>query len=352
MELEESAEADYMKGVKHLCECEVKRVPTKYILPVPDRTQAEPDLLELPIVDISDLHPGSAGRERALSSLADACRKYGLFQVVNHGLPGEVLRSMIEVSRSFFKLPLKERERFMSSEVLSPVRYGTSFNQTMDGVFCWRDFLKLTSHPLPEVLSLWPASPPDLREVAVSYARETRNLFLDLMAAIMETLGVEDAKMMEKFREGSQLMVLNFFPPCPQPELTLGMPPHSDYGFLTVLLQDGVNGLQMQHQGRWATVNAAAGSLLVNVGDHLEIFSNGKYKSVLHRVFVNATSPRVSVASLHSLSPAAVVSPSPQLVTASEPRRYMDTGFAAFLHHLSSRGTTAKSFLESRKLAH
>ncbi|CAA6673365.1 unnamed protein product [Spirodela intermedia] len=307
MELEESAEADYMKG----------RVPTKYILPVPDRTQAEPDLLELPIVDISDLHPSSAGRERALSSLADACRKYGSF-------------SMIEVSRSFFKLPLKERERFMSSEVLSPVRYGTSFNQTMDGVFCWRDFLKLTSHPLPEVLSLWPASPPDLREVAVSYARETRNLFLDLMAAIMETLGVEDAKMMEKFREGSQLM----------PELTLGMPPHSDYGFLTVLLQDGVNGLQMQHQGRWATVNAAA------------IFSNGKYKSVLHRVFVNATSPRVSVASLHSLSPAAVVSPSPQLVTASEPRRYMDTGFAAFLHHLSSRGTTAKSFLESRKLAH
>lgn len=110
-----------------------------------------------------------------------------------------------------------------------------------------------------------------LREVGVSYAQKTRSLFVELMAAIMETLGVEDAKMMEEFREGSQLMVLNFFPPCPQPELTLGMPPHSDFGFLTVVLQDGVNGLQIQHQGRWATVNVAAGSLLVNVGDHLEV---------------------------------------------------------------------------------
>lgn len=83
-----------------------------------------------------------------------------------------------------------------------------------------------------------------------------------------------------------------------------------------------------------------------------QIFSNGKYKSVLHRVFVNAADPRVSVASLHSLPAAAVVSPSPQLLAAGEPRRYMDTGFAAFLHHLSSRSITGKNFLESRKLAH
>ncbi|MQL72115.1 hypothetical protein Taro_004471 [Colocasia esculenta] len=365
---EESLDSKYMKGVRHLCDSGVTRLPTKYILPVPDRPastspkgwansprddQRKPSL-HLPIIDLSELRQDSNRRSNnhVLRSLAEACEEHGFFQVVNHGVPAEVLRSMVDVSRRFFELPFEERARHMSSDIFAPVRCGTSLNQRTDRVFCWRDFLKLSCHPLPRTLPHWPSSPPDLRQVAVSYAQQTRSLFLVLMGAILETLGVEDCKpMMEEFQEGTQMVVMNFFPACPEPDLTLGMPPHSDYGFLTLVFQDGVRGLQIQHRGDWVTVEpATADSIVVNVGDHLEIFSNGKYKSALHRVVVNSAKPRISLASFHSLPAATVVSPAPHLVDAHNPRRYLDTDFAAFLAHLSSNETKGKSFLDSRKL--
>lgn len=96
------------------------------------------------------------------------------------------------------------------------------------------------------------------------------------MDGIFESLGLKDTdgddnvEEME-FENGNQLMVFNCYPPCPQPELTLGMPPHSDYGFLTLLLQDDVPGLQILHQDSWVTVEPIPNSFVVNLGDHLEV---------------------------------------------------------------------------------
>lgn len=82
----------------------------------------------------------------------------------------------------------------------------------------------------------------------------------------------------------------------------------------------------------------------------IQIFSNGRYKSVLHRVLVNSLKSRISVASLHSLPPERMVSPSPELVNDENPRMYKDTNFAAFLNYMSSFETKHKNFLETRKL--
>lgn len=115
--------------------------------------------------------------------------------------------------------------------------------------------------------------------MAATYAEETKHLFLRLMEATLESLGIMEANqegkdnhiLKEMEDDGSQLMVANFYPPCPQPDLTLGMPPHSDYGFLTLLLQDEVEGLQIQFQGNWFTVQPINNAFVVNVGDHLEV---------------------------------------------------------------------------------
>ncbi|XP_072968119.1 probable 2-oxoglutarate-dependent dioxygenase SLC1 [Typha angustifolia] len=346
----ERDEKKYMKGVKHLCESGVTRVPTKYILPVSDRPRglaAARRNLKLPVVDLSRLR--TSDRPQVLESLAMACKDYGFFQVVNHGIARDVLRGMTDVGRRFFAMPFEERAKYMSADIRSPVRYGTSFNQMNDGVFCWRDFLKLNCQPLPGVLPYWPSSPVDLRERAISYAKETKHLFLEIMGAILETLGVDNG-ILEEFNNGTHLMVLNCYPACPEPDLTLGMPPHSDYGFITLLLQDEVAGLQVQHGDEWITVDPLPQSLVVNIGDHFEIFSNGRYKSVLHRVVVNSSRPRVSVASFHSLPAEKVVSPSPELITGDQPPLYKDTDFAAFLDYLASNETKHKNFLDTRKL--
>ncbi|RZR86859.1 hypothetical protein BHM03_00014144 [Ensete ventricosum] len=163
----------------------------------------------------------------------------------------------------------------MTTDVRSSVRYGTSFNQTKDRVFCWRDFLKLTCHPHDGVLPHWPSSPADLREEAASYAKHVKSLFLVVMAAVLESLGVGTSAL-DEFDAGSQLMVLNCYPACPEPDLTLGMPPHSDYGFLTFVLQDEVEGLQVLRGDEWITVDPVPNAFVVNVGDHLEVSTQPK----------------------------------------------------------------------------
>ncbi|KAF4388104.1 hypothetical protein F8388_014787 [Cannabis sativa] len=284
----------YQKGVKHLYESGITKVPHKYILPLEERpnifthknhhnqpitstptptTTTSPkdtkNLIKLPVIDFSELMESSK-RPQVLKSLENACQQYGFFQVVNHNIPKEVIREMMEVSTKFFELPHEERAKYMSSDMKAKVRYGTSFNQTKDKVFCWRDFLKLVCNPISDVLPHWPSSPVDFRNLAATYAKETKSLFLILMEAIVESLGI--------------------------------------------------------------------------------IFSNGKYKSVLHRVLVNSMRGRISVASLHSLSFMDMVSPSPKLINETSPKRYKDTDFSSFMEYISSREPKKKNFLESRKI--
>ncbi|XP_030440650.2 probable 2-oxoglutarate-dependent dioxygenase SLC1 [Syzygium oleosum] len=363
-------ESKYQRGVRHLCEGGIERVPRKYVFPVLERPDLDTErsnvcygssqTLKLPVIDFARLQ--GSNRSQVLKCLANACEEYGFFQLVNHGIPSEVIEEMGSVGRRFFELPYEERCKYMTPDMRSPVRYGTSFNQNTDPFFCWRDFLKLSCHPLPQHLPSWPSNPSDLREVAANYSTKTKFLYLKLMEAILESLGVKETapklmedhesdRMAKDLENGSQIVMVNCYPACPEPDLTLGMPPHSDYGMLTLLLQDeSVQGLQIHHGGRWVTVEPLPNSFVVNVGDHLEIFSNGKFKSVLHRVLVNPSSTRISIASLHSLSFDSTVRPSPKLIDEANPRRYKDTDFASFLHCISSVGHKDKNFLDTRKL--
>ena len=116
----------------------------------------------------------------------------------------------------------------------------------------------------------------------MEYAKENKRVFMVIMEAVLESLGLGlGLEMKREFEEGSQMMVTNCFPACPEPELTMGMPAHSDYGFLTLLLQDDVEGLQVQYEGEWITVQPLPDSILVNVGDHLEVGVNSSLISSL-----------------------------------------------------------------------
>ncbi|KAL6660949.1 hypothetical protein ACP70R_000333 [Stipagrostis hirtigluma subsp. patula] len=351
-----------LKGVRHLSDSGITRLPDRYVLPASDRPAAggaaadvPAGRVKLPVVDLARLRD-PAGRAAVLATLDAACRDYGFFQVVNHGVGGEVSGGVLDAARRFFELPFAERARYMTPDVRTTVRYGTSFNQANDAVLCWRDFLKLVCQPLADVVPEWPDNPTDLREVASRYAVATHGLFVELMEAALEALGIPaggGGGLLGELAAGraSQMMTLNCYPACPQPELTLGMPPHSDYGLLTLVLQDRVEGLQVLHAGRWLTVDPIPGSFVANVGDHLEIFSNGRYKSVMHRVRVNSTRPRISVASFHSVPAERAVGPAAELVDGDRnPRRYMDTDFATFVAYLASAEGKHKSFLQSRKL--
>ncbi|CAL4994088.1 unnamed protein product [Urochloa decumbens] len=340
-----------IKSVSHLSDRGFTSLPERYVLPASERPGDGLGRVRLPVVDLERLRD-PAYRAAVIKGLDAACHDYGFFQVVNHGVDLEVITGLLDVARRFFELPLPRRARYMSADVRAPVRYGTSFNQAKDAVLFWRDFLKLAScQPLHASVASWPDDPADLREVAARYAMANHQLFMEIVEAALEALGIACRhSLLQELAVGYSQLMLNCYPACPQPELTLGLPPHSDYCIFTLLLQDQVEGLQVMHHGRWLTVDPVPGSFIVNVGDHLEIYSNGRYKSKLHRVRVNSSSPRISAASFHSLPAERVIGPAAEMVDERNPRRYMDTDYANFLAFLASAEGKHKSFLQSRKI--
>ena len=112
-------------------------------------------------------------------------------------------------------------------------------------------------------------------EVSLEYSQRIKKVVEELLKGISKSLGLEEWYIDKAMNmsSGLQVLVANWYPPCPQPEHAMGLPPHSDYGLLTVLTQNEVGGLQVQHQGKWFNVNLIPNSLLVNIGDHLEVNS-------------------------------------------------------------------------------
>jgi len=191
--------------------------------------------------------------------------------VTNHGIPAGVVEGMLRVAREFFHLPESERLKCYSDDPKKAIRLSTSFNVRTEKVSNWRDFLRLHCYPLQSFVDQWPSNPPSFRQVVGTYATEARALALRLLEAISESLGLDRSHMVTAMGRQAQHMAVNYYPPCPQPELTYGLPGHKDPNAITLLLQDGVSGLQVQRNGRWVAVNPVPDALVINIGDQLQV---------------------------------------------------------------------------------
>jgi len=103
------------------------------------------------------------------------------------------------------------------------------------------------------------------------YCKEVRAVALNLLEAISESLGLEFDYLNKALGNHEQHMAINYYPKCPSPELTFGLPPHSDPNILTLLLQDEVPGLQVLNNGQWIDVNPIPNSFVINIGDQLQV---------------------------------------------------------------------------------
>ena len=101
-----------------------------------------------------------------------------------------------------------------------------------------------------------------------------RALILRLLAAISEALGLDSDYLNQILGKHSQVMSINYYPSCPNPDLTIGVAGHSDGGAITVLMQGDVSGLQVFKNGKWAAVEPIANALVVSLGDLLQVRKN------------------------------------------------------------------------------
>ncbi|KAI4325031.1 hypothetical protein MLD38_030462 [Melastoma candidum] len=320
-------------------------LPDSYVRPEHDRPRPEDisPCKDVPIVDL-----GCGDRPRIVQEIAAACMHFGFFQVIGHGVPGEAVEGMLGVAASFFELPMEEKMKLYSDDPSRTTRLSTSFNVKKEAVHNWRDYLRLHCHPLEKYVPEWPNNPPSFKEVVSNYCKEVRRLGYKIEELISESLGLDKDTVKDVLGDAQgQHMAVNFYPPCPRPDLTYGLPGHTDPNALTVLLQDSrVPGLQVLKDGKWLAVRPIPGAFVINIGDQLQALSNGKYKSVWHRAVVNGDVSRISVASFLCPENNAMISPPKSLVEAGSGAVYRDFTYAEYYAKFWSRNLDQEHCLE------
>ncbi|TKW29006.1 hypothetical protein SEVIR_3G366800v4 [Setaria viridis] len=258
--------------------------------------------ISIPVIDLSASSSSDArARAEVVAQVKAAAETAGLFHLVNHGVPGELLSDMLASVRRFHEAPPEAKRPYYTRDPGRRLRFNSNFDLFSSPAANWRDTLFCAAAPdppPPEEL------PPAVRHVMPEYAAAARGVAARVLALLSEALGLAAGRLAGMGCAEGLSLVCNYYPPCPEPELTLGCGAHSDPSFLTVLLRDAHDegGLQARlgcGGGRWVDVPPVApGALLVNVGDLLQLVSNGRFRSAEHRVVARRSTDkaRVSVA--------------------------------------------------------
>ncbi|XP_058074994.1 jasmonate-induced oxygenase 2-like [Magnolia sinica] len=343
--------------VQSLSESDMKAIPSKYIKPLSERPSSDwvdqTSDINIPVVDLGGLYGNAVDREKTIRMVANACQEWGFFQVINHGVSVELMDKIKHVWRDFFHLPLEIKEEYSNSPNTYE-GYGSRVGVEKATVLDWSDYFFLNLMPYSiRNMDKWPNFPASLGTVINEYGSELAKLSKVLMGLLSKSLGMEEESLRDGFggEEMSMSLRANYYPKCPEPHLTLGLSAHSDPGALTLLLPDDhVNGLQVRKGDTWVTVKTAPNSFIINVGDQIQVLSNGIFKSVEHRVMANSTQERLSIAIFYNPKNDVLVGPAPELVTPHRPALYQPMNFGDYRLYMRMRGPRGKSHVECLKL--
>jgi isopenicillin N synthase-like dioxygenase len=250
----------------------------------------------LPIIDVAPLTAGGAGQEQVAARVDAACRQSGFFYVSGHGVDAGLQRDLQTVAREFFARPTAEK---MQIEMNRGGKAWRGYFRVGDELTSGRPDQKeglyfgqelAADHPLVQQgiplqgPNLFPEVPAGMRSTVLQYMAALTELGQRLMGGIALGLGLPESYFAEHgTRDPLTLFRIFNYPPPASPE-HWGVGEHTDYGLLTILLQDDVGGLEVKSKSDWILAPPLPGTFVCNIGDMLDRMTRGVYRSTPHRV--------------------------------------------------------------------
>ncbi|MEM7173510.1 MAG: 2-oxoglutarate and iron-dependent oxygenase domain-containing protein [Pseudomonadota bacterium] len=271
-----------------------------------------PDFNSIPVIDLEILRrkgDGQADHADLARGLHAALKDVGFAYLVGHGVPTSLRDALLHQARAFFARPMAEKQAIAINRwhrgYMAPNSslIVTSSVATVEKPNQSESFMALhrvpdggpaeataASHPVSNSRPLdgpnqWPAGQPGLEPAVMNYMAAMEGLARQLVQLIALGLGLPADHLATHFDRPTVFLRLLHYPPQ-RPETGLfGSAPHTDYGFLTLLAQDEVGGLEVRNKaGRWIPAPPLADAFVLNVGDILSRWSGGRLASTPHRV--------------------------------------------------------------------
>ncbi|KAK3027289.1 hypothetical protein RJ639_041110 [Escallonia herrerae] len=249
----------------------------------------------IPLIDLS--------KPASKNLLIKACQDFGFFKVINHGVPTEFISKLESKAMKFFSLPLSEKEKAAPPD---PFGYG---NKSIgpNGDVGWVEYLLLTTSPQFNYHGLATnigENPEKFRCAVNDYVSSVKKMACEILELLADGLKIQQRNVFSKLlmdEQSDSVFRLNHYPPCPESqELNggnlIGFGEHTDPQIISVLRSNNTSGLQISlRDGNWISVPPDQNSFFINVGDSLQVMTNGRFKSVRHRVLANSLKSRVSM---------------------------------------------------------
>ncbi|KAL3687405.1 hypothetical protein R1sor_013714 [Riccia sorocarpa] len=304
---------------------------------------------EPPVIDLYDITKPERRRE-IVRSISEACETWGFFQITNHGFDEALMKRTIEVFTEFFQLPDEEKLSIEASQVSGGHSQGY-FRPRTDGHVLQKatEFLYNLYGPEEEI-DTRPSQPPSLQSTIEAYVEAMDGLSREILGLLSEGLGLPQTTL-AVYMGSSHGVRTNYYQPTQNVlEKVFSVSPHTDPGALTLLLTNDVSGTQVKKDDRWVQISPVPGSFLVNVGDQIEILSNGRYMSVEHRGVPHETQHRLTLATFTHPVPSTVVGPIPLLLDESHPQLYKTQTYSSYFGSFSTKGLVGRSLIEDAKI--
>ncbi|XP_065175726.1 uncharacterized protein LOC135805592 [Sycon ciliatum] len=298
-----------------------------------DEAVAATTAKKLPIIDLR------CDDKTTATALRQACVEFGFFYIVNHGITDEQFAELFEQAKLFFALPLEEKERcnIDRSTNRGYIEYGSERNNpvkqttggTKEGYHMGNEMTAERAKASGEVhrANKWPqeAVVPHFKTTMIDYYNTICAVGMKLLRIVALALDMEADYFHQFFTKHIALLrVLHYDETLSKPDEGLfGAGEHTDFGMLTLLKTDDVPGLQIQWpDGEWVDVAPIEGAIVVNIADMLERWTNGMFKSTLHRVLNTTGRERYSAPFFFDCNADATIECLPTCCSSESPAKY------------------------------